>query len=212
MKKLIFTFIISFSFCNLFAQDFEGIIEQQVFHQEQNRMINISWYIKDNHIRLDMNDEDGKVSLLINSSEKMIILSDWQITEDGQQYYYDMNANDIESTLQNINPIILTKMNTQPDRFYSKELEIGGNINGNLNYTTDIKLPLDYLAFFKDNIELLILSKNDLEGFPLSSTLKDDKGNLVSHIKLIKIESQTLADEEFEIPNNLVSHKSLQAE
>ncbi|MGB1248304.1 MAG: hypothetical protein ACPG4Z_05425 [Chitinophagales bacterium] len=207
MKKTIFTTIVAICMAFFsFANDFEGIIVQSYYDGASNQSIEMEWYISGNEIKLVMNGGGEEITFL-TKDEQMIVLSERQVTEDGQSYFYRLAASEIKTTINtDINAIILDEEKLLND----VEIEVGGSVNGTITYNTAIDISMDYFgSFFKSNYEFLILANLNIDQFPVSSQLKNSNGVLISYIETTSIVEEKLAEEEFAIPADMIDADTL---
>ena len=195
MKNLLLLTILFLSSFTLSAQSFEGTVKM---HQITANGIeyDVTWYIKKDKIAVEVASESargmqmrfiplkGKKAMLMVTGDTKKEIPVSQITSD---FSFD-NLKTKEDKSQVSGFTNVTRYNIS-----------NAQINAEVQVTTDIDIQFsEYADFFKNDCGLYLLASSNKKGFPINSTVKDAKGNLIVKTTFKSMTRKSIEDSKFQ--------------
>lgn len=193
-------FIISFG--NIFAQNFEGIINMTITNAEKSENSNIVWKMKNGKNRLEYNgsvgDKKYNYVILMNANDPKVKI----LTEaNGQKVVYTTAVP--SSTNDNIRYVdhTYTSSNKMIDTYHAEQVTLKTSDKRTVCWVSkDVPLTLDMLpAALKANGVMTYFMLKNLKGMPLEIETVDATGKVLFSQKITSVKSAKLVDAEFEV-------------
>jgi hypothetical protein len=213
MKKiLIIALSITYSL-GLFAGNGYVITQKYNDATNKNATVSVTWYVSETKCKLKMDFADDKVkttSYFIPdlASGKMFTYSDGVVPGASQKRYYTIPVQSVTSNINvsrvSINQTDETK--TIAGMTCQKIIIKTNKTTTEMWVTKDFKADFyKYAAFFQNSYELIGLSQESIQGFPLESVTKDNAGTIINSYELVSASSNEFNDADFSVPADYVS-------
>jgi hypothetical protein len=198
MKKIFSITFFSFLGLSLFA--FEGVIKQTFTDFSTKKFVNqFTWHIKGDKIKLQITSQGQSVFLIPDiKNDKLIIYNDRE-DEDGNKWYMEFSSAEIKSSIGMLEIAERKEIKYQGETAHQiKAKTENGVFVLDVLPSIDINLAL-FAGFLKESLEVQIIAKAGLIGFPVTSKAIQPDGE-VTLLTTQNISKQTVSDKEFMIP------------
>lgn len=204
--KILSILIASLFSINSIAQSFEGSISFDVLNGNSGEKGTMIWHTKNNKHRIDYNTElEGQTLnyslFLFDESTDVFLLTE----NNGQKFLTKLDLNEIENKYKGLEEARMEKTNEKTifQGYESKKLTFKSPyfrancwVSNHQDFK-DLRMPK---TLSKTGMNFL-LSKNNVNEFPLEILAKDDEGNVLFMQSVFKIEKKSVADDVFNFNN-----------
>ena len=204
--KILSILIASLFSINSIAQSFEGSISFDVLNGNSGEKGTMIWHTKNNKHRIDYNTElEGQTLnyslFLFDESTDVFLLTE----NNGQKFLTKLDLNEIENKYKGLEEARMEKTNEKTNfqgyesnklTFKSPYFRANCWVSNHQDFK-DLRMPK---TLSKTGMNFL-LSKNNVNEFPLEILAKDDEGNILFMQSVFKIEKKSVADDVFNFNN-----------
>ena len=202
--SLIFSLMVSAA---LFAG--KGIVVSQKYNNPDIRgNVTMTWYVSETQCKLKMDFQSADVNTSTwfipdLTSGRLISFGEGPVPAGLPKTYYSIPVQNVKST----NSVSRVSINRTGETktisgMVCEKIVVKTNRNiTEMWITTDFKTDLyKYSAFFQNSYELMGLSEESIQGFPLESVTKDNAGKVISSLELASAMQSDLSSKDFTIP------------
>ncbi len=194
----------------LIAQGFEGVIKAEYYNAQNDSRSTVKWYIAEGKVALQMimqSDRGKYVSTFIaqKSSQNLDILSK---TPDGKKLHHSIPTSEVSKPDQfpSVSDFeVMQKDETQTIQGYQCT-KIAGESSSSKTIAwiaKGIDFPFyQYADYFKSDYNLALLSRLQINGFPLQSVTTDNRGMITEKVEVEEIQKKNLDPSVFQVPSD----------
>ena len=218
MKNIIsiaaFVLICSFSYAA------KGLIVTQKFTDANVKAdMTVTWYVTASNCKMKMTFKDEVVNTTnwffpdVNNS-LLLTYGEGAVPAGVQKAYYAIPVKNIKAD-ESMNAARLTLTKTGETKslsgFNCEKIVFKTNRNITEMWVTKDFKPdyYKFFPFFQNSAELMGLSEEKIQGFPLSSVTKDLSGKVISSSELISAETAELSESDFKVPSDYVNSATI---
>ncbi|MDB5281355.1 MAG: hypothetical protein JWO06_430 [Bacteroidota bacterium] len=207
MKKIFsIVFLLAFT-ASLFAAN--GIVVTQKYAGVAEKgSVTVTWYVTATQCKMKMDFQSADVTSTTwfipdLSTGNLLTYGEGPVPAKVSKTYYSIPAKSIQSNL-NVSRVSVNRTGetkTLMGMLCEKVIVKTNKTITEMWVTKDFKADYyKYYAFFQSSYELMGLSEESLQGFPLESVTKDLTGNVITSLNLTSAKSSDLTSADFNVP------------
>ena len=208
MKKIISIICLVLFVAFVFAG--KGLVVTQKYSDANAKgsSVNVPWYVTQTQCKLKMEFSDAKVNTVTwfipdVASSKLLTYTEGAVPSGAQKAFYSIPVQSIKADMNasrvSVNRTGETK--TVSGMVCEKVIVKTNKSITEMWVTKDFKADYyKFSSFFQNSFELMGLSEEKIQGFPLSSTTKDNSGKVITSYDLISATSSELTESDFAVP------------
>lgn len=214
MNKILATIIFIGVAVSAFAA--KGLVVTQKYTDANVKAdMTVTWYVSQSSCKMKMTFNDAKVNTVnwffpdvVNS--QLLTYGEGPVPAGVQKAYYAIPVKNIQADksieVSRIKVERTAETKTMAGMNCEKILVKTNRTITEMWVTKDFKADYyKFYAFFQNSTELMGLSEEQIQGFPLASVTKDLSGKLISSAELISATPTEFTDADFKVPSDYVN-------
>lgn len=210
MKRILITTLLSAILLTGFAE--KGWVFTQKFESAnaKGQNVTVSWYVTSQHCKMKMEFSDEKVKsvnwfIADAAHHQLLSYSEGAVPAGAQKAFFAIPVQDIradKSTEVSRVTVEATGETKNVSGLLCEKVLMKTNKNVTEMWVSKDFKPSFYqfYPFFQNSLELMALNEEKMQGFPVTSTTKDNSGKVVSAYQLISAQPSELSAADFQVP------------
>lgn len=208
MKKIITTVVFAVVTILSFAD--KGIVVTQEYFDANAKgaKVNVTWYVTASQCKMKMEFSDVKVNT-VNwfipdaSTNNLLMYAEGAVPSGAQKTFFSIPVQNIKADMNASRVSVNTTGETKTvSGMLCEKIIVKTNKSITEMWVTKDFKPdyYKFYPFFQNSFELMGLSEEKIQGFPLSSVTKGNTGKVISSCDLISVTSSELTESVFTVP------------
>ncbi|MES2621734.1 MAG: DUF4412 domain-containing protein [Bacteroidota bacterium] len=211
MKRILFTALLSALILCAIAEKGWVFTQKYESADSKGQNITVSWYVTSQQCKMKMEFSDAKVNTVSwfiadMQQNKLLTYAEGSVPSGAQKAFFAIPVQNIKAD-KTSGTARVSAQATGETKSVSGLLCEKVLVKTNKNITEmwvskDFKPAFyKFYPFFQNSIELMALSEEKIQGFPVSSQTKDISGQVTASYQLLSAQSIELSEADFKVPS-----------